>query len=41
METRRLPYEEAKVEVIMFESVDIITSSGNIDDDGIDDTEQY
>lgn len=37
METRRLPYEEAKVEVIMFESVDIITASeANIDDEAYD-----
>lgn len=37
MENKRLPYEEAEIEVIKFESADIITmSDGNIDDDGLD-----
>lgn len=40
MENRKLPYEEAKIEVINFECADIITySSGmedNIDEDGLD-----
>ncbi len=36
MENRKLPYEEAKIEVLNFECADIITSSGNIDDDGVD-----
>ena len=37
MEAMKLPYEEAKIEVINFESSDIITlSGGNMDDLGID-----
>ena len=40
MKDRKLPYEEAKIEVIDFECADIITYStdmgGNIDDEGID-----
>ena len=40
MEQRKLPYEEAKIEVINFECADIITystdMSDNIDNDGID-----
>ena len=37
MEKNKLPYEEAKIEVIKFESSDIITlSDGNIDDLGVD-----
>ena len=43
MEQRKLPYEEAKIEVINFECADIITYSsgmeGNIDDEGLDDCE--
>lgn len=42
MEKRKLPYEEAKIEVIEFERPDIITmSDGNIDDDGLDGEELY
>ena len=37
MEKKKLPYEEAKIEVINFECADIITvSSDNIDDLGVD-----
>ena len=40
MEKKKLPYEEAKIEVIKFENADIITLSGNnIDDFGVDGNE--
>ena len=42
MEKKKLPYEEAKIEVINFELADIITmSENNIDDDGLDGEEIY
>ena len=40
MEKKKLPYEEAKIEVVNFEIADIITYSNNmaetIDDEGLD-----